>query len=63
MKLRYNRKNELEIPGFGQFKPGAIVEINDETEAKRYSDSSYFNEIKKRKRKVKIKKSKKKERC
>lgn len=50
MKLKYNRKDELEIPGFGQFKPGAIVEIDDEIDAKRYLDSSYFNEVKKRKK-------------
>jgi len=58
MKLKYNRKNELEIAGFGEFKPNQTITIDDETEAKRYLDSGYFNEMKKRK-KVKAKKSKK----
>ncbi|GAI96808.1 unnamed protein product [marine sediment metagenome] len=61
MKLKYNRNSELEIAGFGLFKPGAIVEVDDETEAKRYLDSSYFDEVKKRKKIVKVKKYKTKE--
>jgi len=73
MKLKYNRDTELEIVLIGVFKPNAIVIIEDETEAKRYLDSGYFDEIKERKRESeykpnilkldvekKIKKSKKK---
>ncbi len=48
----------MEIAGFGLFKPDTIVKIDDETEAKRYLDSGYFDLIKEKKRKVK--KSKKK---
>ena len=60
MKLKYNRKDELEIAGFGLFKPNAIITIEDETEAQNYLDSGYFDEVKERKRIVKVKKSKKK---
>ena len=60
MKFRYNRKDELEVVGFGVFKPGAIVTIEDESEIKRYLDSGYFDEVEEKKRKVKVKKSKKK---
>lgn len=59
MKLRYNRKDELEIPRFGAFEPNQIIKIGDEEKAKRYLDSGYFDEIKKRmKRKVKKHKTK-----
>jgi len=59
MKFRYNRKDELEVVGFGVFKPGAIVTIEDESEIKRYLDSGYFDEVKIKEKKEKIKKKKK----
>lgn len=58
MKLKYNRKDEVEIVGLGIFKPNTIITIEDETEAKKYLDSGYFDLVKERKRIVKIKKSK-----
>ncbi len=58
MKLKYNRGSELEVVGFGIFKPKAIVTIDDDLEIKRYLDSGYFDEIKERKVKIKSKKYK-----
>jgi len=58
MKLKFNRKTELEVVGLGVFEPGQFVVTNDELKAKKYLDSGYFNEVKEKKRKVK--KSKKK---
>ena len=59
MKLKYNRDSELEIVGFGVFKPNEFVIIEDESKAKKYLDTGYFDEIKEEKIKIK-KKSKKK---
>lgn len=47
MKLKYNRDSELEVVLFGVFKPGQLITIEDEKEAKRYLDSGYFDEVKK----------------
>jgi len=58
MKLKFNRDRELEVVGLGVFEPGQFVVADDETRAKKYLDSGYFDEVKERKRKVK--KSKKK---
>jgi len=60
LKLKYNRTSELEVVGFGVFKPSQVITIDDELEAKRYLNSGYFDLVKERKRKVKPKKSKKK---
>jgi len=58
MKLKYNRDRELEIVGLGVFEPGQFVVANDESRAKKYLDSGYFDKVKEKKKKVK--KSKKK---
>ena len=58
MLLKFNRKTELEVVGLGVFEPGQFVVVDDESRAKRYLDSGYFDLVKERKRKVK--KSKKK---
>ncbi len=58
MKLKYNRKTELEIVGLGVFEPGQFVVADDEIRAKKYLDSGYFDEVKEKNKKVK--KSKKK---
>ena len=58
MILKYNRKTELEIVGLGVFKPNEFVVTDDESKAKKYLDTGYFDEVKEKKRKVK--KSKKK---
>lgn len=55
MKLKYNRIRELEVVGFGIFKPNQTIKIDDESEIKRYLDSGYFNEVKKRKKELKYK--------
>ncbi|MBA7541448.1 hypothetical protein ES705_33762 [subsurface metagenome] len=57
MKLKYNRTSELEVVGFGIFKPNQIIKIDDELEAKRYLSSGYFNEVKEKKKKVKVEKT------
>jgi len=56
MILKYNRKDELEIAGFGLFKPGQFVVTDDGLKAKKYLDSGYFDLVKEKKRKVKPKK-------
>lgn len=58
MILKYNRKTELEIVGLGVFKPNEFVVTDDESKAKKYLDTGYFDEVKKRK--MKFKKFKKK---
>ena len=58
MLLKFNRKTELEIVGLGVFEPGQFVGADDETRAKKYLDTGYFDKVKERKRRVK--KSKKK---
>jgi hypothetical protein len=58
MILKYNRKTELEVVGLGVFKPGGFVVTDDESRAKKYLDTGYFDLVKEKKRKVK--KSKKK---
>jgi len=57
MRLKYNRDSELEVVGFGIFKPNQIIKIDDELEAKRYLNSGYFNEMKEKKKKVKVEKN------
>ena len=59
MILKFNRKTELEIVGLGVFKPNEFVVADDESRAKKYLDSGYFDLVKEKKRKIK-KKSKKK---
>lgn len=59
MLLKFNRDTELEVVGLGIFKPDEFVVTDDETRAKKYLDSGYFDEIKERK--VKVKKLKRKE--
>jgi len=53
MILRYNRKTELEIVGLGVFKPNEFVVTDDESKAKKYLDTGYFDLVKEKKRKVK----------
>jgi len=53
MLLKYNRNTELEIVGLGVFKPNEFVVTDDESKAKKYLDTGYFDEVKKRKMKVK----------
>ena len=55
MKLKYNRDSELEVVGFGVFKPNQTIKIDNESEAKRYLDSGYFNVVKERKKEFKPK--------
>jgi len=59
MKLKYNRKTELEVVGLGVFKPNEFVVTDDELKARKYLDTGYFDLVKEKKRKIK-KKSKKK---
>ena len=56
MRLKFNRNSPLELIGIGRFAPGDFIAA-DETEAKRYTDSGYFDIVKEKK---KVKKSKKK---
>ena len=58
MILKFNRKIELEVVGLGIFEPNEFIVTDDESKAKKYLDTGYFDEVKERKRKVK--KSKKK---
>ncbi|MBA7553787.1 hypothetical protein ES705_46386 [subsurface metagenome] len=58
MLLKFNRDTELEVVGLGIFKPDEFVVTDDETRAKKYLDSGYFDEVKERKKKIKVKKSK-----
>ena len=60
MKLKFNQNSELFFPDFGLFKPKQVKDIKDEVVAKKMLATSYFDEVKEKKRKVKIKKSKKK---
>ena len=57
MRLKFNRKDELEIVGIGVFGPGEFVVTDDEARAKKYLDSGYFDIVKEKK--AKAKKSKK----
>jgi len=61
MRLKYNRKSELEVVGLGIFKPNQIIKIDDELEAKRYLDSGYFDGVKEKKKIFKPKKLEAKE--
>jgi len=56
MKLKYNRKTELEVVGFGVFKPGQHVTIESDDQAARYLNSGYFDLVKE---KEKVKKEEK----
>jgi len=56
MILKYNRKTELEIVGLGVFKPNEFVVTDDESKAKKYLDTGYFDEVKEKKKKKKSKK-------
>ena len=60
MKLKYNRNIELEVVGIGIFQPNVVITISDESEAKKYLDTGYFDEVKEKEIKIKRKKSKKK---
>ena len=60
MKLKYNRDIELEVVGIGIFQPNVVITISDESGAKKYLDTGYFDEIKEEEIKIKRKKSKKK---
>jgi len=53
MILKYNRKTELEVVGLGVFKPNEFVVTDDESKAKKYLESGYFDLVKEKKRKVK----------
>jgi len=55
MKLKFNRNIELEVVGFGVFKPNQIIIKEDEIEAERYLATGYFNEVKERKKVLKYK--------
>jgi len=57
MKVKFNRNIELEVVGFGVFKPNQVIKIDDELEAKRYLATGYFDEVKVRKKKIKVKKT------
>jgi len=58
MLLKFNRDSELEIVGLGIFQPDQFVVVGDESKAKKYLDTGYFDIVKEKKKKVK--KSKKK---
>jgi hypothetical protein len=60
MILKYNRKTELEVVGLGVFKPGEFVITDDESKAKKYLDTGYFDEVKEKEIEIKKRKSKKK---
>ena len=53
MILKYNRKTELEVVGLGVFQPGQFIVVGDESKAKKYLDTGYFDLVKERKRKIK----------
>jgi Zn/Cd-binding protein ZinT len=46
MRLKYNRNSKLEVVGFGIFQPNEIINIDNESKAKEYLKTGYFNEIK-----------------
>jgi len=56
MRLKFNRDRELEVVGLGIFEPGQFVIADDESRAKKYLDSGYFDKVKERKIKRKSKK-------
>jgi hypothetical protein len=60
MILKYNRKTELEVVGLGVFKPSEFVITDDESKAKKYLDTGYFDEVKEKEIEIKKRKSKKK---
>lgn len=63
MKLKYNQNNKLWIPNFGIYNPEQIIEVEDESMAKKMLDTGYFDKVIEEKKIKKIniiKKSKKK---
>jgi hypothetical protein len=56
MLLKFNKNTELEILGIGTFTPGQFVVTGDETRAKKYLDSGYFDLVKEKKKRKKSKK-------
>jgi len=56
MKLKYNRDIELEVVGIGIFQPNVVITISDESGAKKYLDTGYFDLVKEKKKKKKSKK-------
>ena len=49
MKMRFNRSSELEVVGFGVFKPNQTIKIDDEL-GKKYLATGYFNLVKEKKK-------------
>ena len=58
MRLKFNQNSELFFPDFGLYKPKQVVDIEDESAAKKMLATKYFDEIKDRKKKNKKKRRK-----